>query len=69
MVLLEIDSSLLPYDPGQQIQILPSILDRIKMVASIIRPNSIMQTEMIVGHIGGANMDRVGTFVVLIHTV
>ena len=49
VVLLEMDSSLLPYDPGQQIQTLPSIRDRIRMVASIIRPSSIMQTEMIVG--------------------
>ena len=49
VVLLQSNSMLLVFGPGQQVHSLPSSLDRMRMMASTIRPSSIMQTDMIVG--------------------
>ena len=49
VALLEMESLLQLCGPGQQIHILPSILDRMRMMAVIIRPMIAMQDDRIVG--------------------
>ena len=49
VVLLQSESLLLTFGPGQHIHILPSSLDQMRMMAVIISPVTIMQAEMIVG--------------------
>ena len=49
VALLEIESLLQVCGPGQQIQILPSILDRMRITAIIRVANAAMQTDNIVG--------------------
>ena len=49
VALLEMESSLQLCGSGQQIHILPSILDRMRMTAIIRVANAAMQTDNIVG--------------------
>ena len=46
--LLEMESLLPVFGSGQQIHVLPRILDRIRMAAIIRVPNTVMQADSIV---------------------
>ena len=49
VVLLQSDSMLLVFGPGQQVHSLPSVLDRYRMRAITINPTIAMQEDRIVG--------------------